>query len=191
VADPFREDGFRVLGERQPEGALVAYAAPPAGQVAIRGRLQTVASAAEDALGAPLPESARMAARTGERTVFRLGRDHWLALSESERDFGRRIAATPGLIATDLSSARARIRIEGAAAPYLIATGVQIDLRDAAFPAGAFAQTPVGPATGIVHRRAETAFDILIARSFAESWLVWLRQAGQEFGLRLAEEDAP
>jgi len=190
VADPNRKDGFERLSERDPGGPLACFAAPPAGQAVLRGRSADGAfrRAAEAALGFALPEDALMAHAEGARAAFRLGPDYWLVVDEGDPAFGRRIAATPGLIAMDMSSARSRARLRGAQAPDLLAAGAAIDLRSSALPTGAFAQTTVGNATAILHVRAPETFDIYIARSFARSWLVWLAHAGREFGLRIGDE---
>jgi len=188
--DARRRDGFEGLSARDPGGLLAAFAAPAAGQAALRGRLDDAGfvQAAEEALGFAPPESSRQAATEGERTVFRLGPDHWLAVDEADAGFGRRLARTHGLIGIDLTSARSRLRLRGDAARDLLAVSAAVDLRPAAFPVGAFAQTPVGPATAILHAREAATFDIYIARSYAASWRVWLDYAGREFGLALGKD---
>lgn len=184
-----KRHGFRGLGAVDPGGALAVFAAPPASQAALRGRLSDTdfVAAAAEALGADLPETSREAGVAGGRTILRLGPDYWLAVDEADGGFGRRLEATVGLNALNASSSRARLRLRGEAARDLLAVGAAIDLRPASFPAGAFAQTAVGNATAILHAREADMFDIYIARSFAESWLLWLKHAGEEFGLTAAE----
>ena len=185
MADANAIDGFALAGATRPAGDLVAYGRPPAAQAVLRGRLADEAfrAAAEDALWAPLPEDPRMASAG---PVYRLGPDMWLAISETDPDFGRKLEATDGLLALDASSTRARLRLGGPGARDVLATGVHIDLRPSRFPKGAFAQTPAGPATIIMHAVEEDAFDIFVARSLAQSWFAWLRHAGEPYGLIVA-----
>ncbi len=190
MADANRRHGFLGLAAADPGDALVAFAAPAASQAALRGRMTDAhfLDATAAALGRPLPASANRALTAGPRTVFRLGPDAWLAVDDADAGLGRRLEETAGLHALDLSSTRARLRLRGAAARDLLAVGAAIDLRAKSFPAGAFAQTPIGNATAILHARADDVFDIYIARSFAPSWLVWLSHAGREFELQIARD---
>jgi len=189
VVDPMRIQGFAGLGDQRPIGNLIAFSAPVAGQAALRGRFQDrdFTQQAENALGFPLPEDTKHAAGDGARRIFRLGPDHWLALDDVDASFGGRLEGTDCLRAIDVSSTRARLRLQGSAVRDLLSVGAQIDLRTRSFPAGAFAQTPVGNATAILYAREENIFDVLIARSFAQSWLVWLEHTGREFGLKLSQ----
>jgi heterotetrameric sarcosine oxidase gamma subunit len=188
VVDPMRIQGFEGLSSQPSAGNLVAFSAPVAGQASLRGRLQDAVFVehAASTLGFSLPEDSRRASSNESRCVFRLSPDHWLALDDVDAGFGLRLEETDGLRAIDVSSTRARLRLQGAAVRDLLSVGAQIDLRVRAFPAGAFAQTPVGNATAILYAREDDVFDVLIARSFAKSWLVWLEHAGREFGLEIS-----
>ncbi len=188
MADATVDHGFPGLSETRPAGALAAYAAPVASQAALRGRLtdQAFRAAAETALGAPLPEDSRRSAVQGPLTLLRLGPDYWLALHATDAAFAERLEAAGAPRALDLSSARTQLRLDGPGARDLLSVGCQIDLRPRTFPAGAFAQTPIGNATAILHATGDDAFAILIARSFAQSWLGWLAHAGREFDLAIA-----
>ncbi|MGZ0186485.1 MAG: sarcosine oxidase subunit gamma [Alphaproteobacteria bacterium] len=188
MVDPMRIQGFEGLSSQPSAGNLVAFSAPVAGQASLRGRLQDAVFVehAASTLGFSLPEDSRRASSNESRCVFRLSPDHWLALDDVDAGFGLRLEETDGLRAIDVSSTRARLRLQGAAVRDLLSVGAQIDLRVRAFPAGAFAQTPVGNATAILYAREDDVFDVLIARSFAKSWLVWLEHAGREFGLEIS-----
>jgi sarcosine oxidase, subunit gamma len=183
--DTARINGFASLGTERPAGNLVAYAMPRAGQAAIRGSAgeATFMAAVSAALGAGLPMESRAAFTDGPLSIMRLGPDNWFAVHDTDAEFGLRVEQTNGFHGINLSSSRARLRIEGDAARDLFSVGSRLDLRSHTFPSGAFAQMPIGNATAILHCRDADAFDVYIARSFAESWLVWLRHAGLEFGL--------
>lgn len=137
-------------------------------------------------LGFPLTMDTDRAGRHGPVTTFRLGPDYWLAVHETDTGFGSRMEGLDGVHAFDQTSARARLRLRGAAARDLLAVGAAHDLRPSKFSAGAFAQTAVGNATAILFATEEDVFDVFVARSFAVSWTRWLEHAGQEFTLELA-----
>lgn len=183
--DTARIHGFASLGTERPAGNLVAYAMPAAGQAAIRGDAAdaTFMAAASAALGAALPMESRAAFTDGPLSIMRLGPDNWLAVHDVDAEFGVRVEQADGFHGINLSSSRARLRVEGASARDLFSVGSRLDLRSHTFSPGAFAQMPMGNATAVLHCRDADAFDVYIARSFAESWLVWLRHAGLEFGL--------
>lgn len=189
MADSNRRHGFESVGDGDPGGSLTAFAAPPAGQAVLRGRLDDpgFADAAAAALDAALPTAPDMALSAGPLTVFRIGPDSWHAVDETDHAFGPRLETTAGLRALDMTSARSRLRLRGAAVRDLLAVGAAIDLRPSAFPPGAFAQTTVGNATALLHAMPDDAFDAYVARSFAVSWARWLNHARREFGLTIAE----
>lgn len=189
MVDAHRRHGFAGLGEADPTGALIAAAAPPAGQAMLRGRLddEDFTAAAEAALGLALPDATDRATSQGAITVMRVGPDMWLAVHETDAAFGAALEDRDDLRALDAGSSRARLRITGAAVRDLLAVGAEIDLRPSALPPSGFAQTTVGNATAILHATAEDTFMVYVARSFAHSWRLWLEEAGLEFGLVMAE----
>ncbi len=191
MPDSVRDQMVTGLGLEKPEGGLIAYAAPPAGQALLRGRLQdsSFVESAAQALGLALPTDPMTASQLDGRVIFRLGPDQWLAVDEADANFGQKLENNDTFAAIDTSSARSRIFIRGSTARDLLAVGAKIDLREKNFPAGAFAQTSVGNANVVVHASGNDAFDIYIARSFARSWTLWLKEAGKEFGLILARSD--
>ena len=183
--DTARIHGFASLGTNGQQGTLVAYAMPAAGQAAIRGDASGcyVHGSGFGCTWCSIASRIAAAFTDGPLSIMRLGPDNWLAVHDADAEFGVRIEQGHGVHGINLSSSRARLRIEGDAARDLFSVGSRLDLRSHTFPPGAFAQMPMGNATAVLHCRDADAFDVYIARSFAESWLVWLRHAGLEFGL--------
>lgn len=110
-------------------------------------------------------------------------------------------AAIPAVIgaATDLSHARAGIRISGAHVEPLMAKAAAIDFSAAAFPPGRLAQTSIHHMGCLVLRRADDVFDLFVLTSFAVAFAEWVIDAAREFGwataspvgLALSEAGAP
>ena len=84
---------------------------------------------------------------------------------------------------TDQSGAYRVLRLEGANARALLASGVFIDLDATAFQAGAAAAVRCGHIAVILLHRANGAFEILVPRSYCESFLHWLNASATMRGL--------
>jgi sarcosine oxidase subunit gamma len=80
---------------------------------------------------------------------------------------------------TDLSHGRVILRLEGDGARRVLQSCAMVDLDPATFPVGRLAQTAIHHIDVLIHRVDETAFEIWVLRSFAESLSEWLLDAGQ------------
>jgi len=80
---------------------------------------------------------------------------------------------------TDVSHGRVILRLEGNASGRVLQSCVMIDLDPGTFPVGRVAQTAIHHIDVLIHRIDETAFEIWVLRSFAESLSEWLLDAGQ------------
>ena len=78
-------------------------------------------------------------------------------------------------IVTDQSGAYCILRLEGAAARDILASGIFIDLDPEAFPAGSAAAVRCGHITVILLHLAGGVFDVLVPRSYVESFKHWLQ----------------
>jgi sarcosine oxidase subunit gamma len=189
---------FLAAQSAPPDDAATVYvqSAPFVGQVSLRGRPDDAAflAAAEEALGLTLPLTAGGLAEGAAHRALWLGPDHWLIVTGEGQ--GPALAASlkdrlRGLFAAvlDVSGARMRLRLGGAAARQVLASGCTLDLEPPAFPAGHALQTPVGNATVILHcldagqGEAEPIYDLYLPRSQALSFWRWLEHAGKPYGL--------
>ncbi len=171
---PEGETGLR-LSER-PVGALWQVAAWP-------DRLGAVAAALAEAAGvAEAPGPGRSAAGP-PACLIRTEPLKWWLLGAA----GLAAPAIPVEDGTvlDLSHARARIALEGPAAPDLLARLVAVDLRPARFPEGAVAATGVH-GVGLLIARVGEAYELFVPRSYARDTLERLTEAGAQFGLEIA-----
>ena len=78
-------------------------------------------------------------------------------------------------IVTDQSSAYRILRLNGAPTRELLASGVFIDLDPSVFSAGAAQALRCGHIAVILLHRTEGAFEILVPRSYVDSFLHWLK----------------
>ncbi len=162
----------------------------PFARVALRGHGDDVRfrQAVESVAGVAPPLVAGHAATGLLATLLWLGPDEWLLASETQEgaDLVVRLRnAFKGMAAaaTDLSDARVVFSLTGIRARDVLAKGCSIDLHPRAFGQGRCAQSLLAKAAVIVHQRGpEPAFDLYVARSFAEYVQAWLLEAGREYG---------
>ena len=108
-------------------------------------------AAVAEVAGGPLPAQPDTWTELAAGQALRLGPDEWLLTSTAARpedwEFGLDEAAAPvGGMAVDVSAQRTTVRVRGASARRLLASGCAIDLRPASFPRGRCAQTLLGQA---------------------------------------------
>ena len=148
--------------------------------------MQTVQKTLEQ----PLPAEAGTFT-SGQHTIYRLGPDEWLVVSElgSENE-------TAGLLAenlagqcyslVDVTGGQIMMRLRGPRAREVLARGCTLDLHPSAFKAGRCAQTTLAK-TSMLIALADDAptFDIIVRRSFAEYAARWLRHSGASIHSRV------
>jgi sarcosine oxidase subunit gamma len=146
-------------------------------------------AALSEQLGLTLPEGP--AASEGNVALFHVApRRWWLVLAEDRsRDLGARLAAAVNGRAalTELSHARAVLRLSGPASRSVLQKLCRIDLHPRALPAGRVAQTPLGQVAALVHALDdEPSFDLYLPRSLAYSGAESLIDAAAEFGVAIS-----
>ena len=137
-------------------------------------------------LGLDLP-AGPVAARAGGILAFHVApRRWWLVLPEDARPLDPDLPAGRAAL-TDLSHARAVIRLGGPDSRSVLAKLCRIDVHPRALPAGRIAQTPLGQVATLVHALDDGAgFDLYLPRSLARSAVESLIDAALEFGLEVA-----
>ena len=168
---------------------------PFLGQLNLRGTGKAWRDAVAGPLGCALPTKPNTVAGSedlavGPRCLW-LGPDEWLVVTapgaegalaaDLEAATGRRHGAV-----VDVGEGRSVITIAGDAAPRVLAKGCALDLHPRVFAAGQCAQSLLAQATVIVHQTSDApAYDIYVARSFAEYLWAWLVDASLEYGYRV------
>ena len=118
----------------------------------------------------------------GDPRSLWIGPDHWLLVSNS---------TTPDSIvsdckeslgeavynAVDYSAALSVLRITGANAGELLATGSGLDFRPDKFPIGMCCRTRLAQIAAVIVRETAEQFDVYIDRSYGTYLLDWLNEA--------------
>ncbi|HJO73579.1 MAG TPA: sarcosine oxidase subunit gamma family protein [Rhodospirillales bacterium] len=176
------EDGPPSLSvhERRARG-LVQVSGWPQSFPSLCRRLETM-------LDFPMPDDGLKAVSHSESTIFRVGPERlWLAGPWPGLD-----SASPGdeAVVTDIGHSRTVLRVAGPQNRVLLNRGLPIDLDEAAFPAGSFAQSVIHHMAVLVHRldrQDEPVFDVYVPRDFAVSFWQWLTEAAEAFGCQIKE----
>jgi sarcosine oxidase subunit gamma len=105
--------------------------------------------------------------QTVTKALCQAGRDHFFAI-------------------TDVSHGHTTVNISGPGAIDTLMKGCSLDLHPSVFRGGCCAQTLLAKA-GVVIRRVDGphSFDLIVRRSFAEYLVLWLQDAGAEYGVDL------
>jgi len=150
----------------EPVSALPAQAHDGDGvRLTERRPVSMVQVAAPNGAALPYPDEPNRA--TGN--ALWLGPRRWLVVDAP---------APPGAIVTDLGQARTVIRLSGARARDVLATGCLLDLHPAVFPPGHCAQTVIAHCTVLIHAVDDTpSFDLYVARSYARHFWEFLVDA--------------
>jgi sarcosine oxidase subunit gamma len=143
-------------------------------------------------LGVAPPITANMVNEAQRNTVYWLGPDEWLVVTPRERrlpvESGLR-SALRGLrfALTDISGGQTVVVLRGDPVRDLLAKGCPLDLHPRVFDTGQCAQSHLAK-TPILLRPlgGEPSFEIIVRRSFADYFWLWLEDAAAEYGLTAA-----
>lgn len=183
VAAPGRDPGSVVVIREVTDVALVQIIARKGRRTDLRRRLEAIADAT--APGRPLS----VVRGNGIALCATGPLEHW-ALSEARDE--ATLLATLGDAVEDAaylygqSHGRAVLRLAGAKAPDVLAKGCPLDLHPRAFPTPGAGHTATERMPVLVVKQDDVpTFDLVVARSYAQSFLHWLRESAQEFGYRI------
>lgn len=126
-------------------------------------------------------------AAAGDLVMRNMAPGEWLVLSHVERpdSLERRLATLLADIAdvVDQSEGRVLLRLSGPNVRRILAKGVAIDLDPSVFAVGQSANLCCGHVAVNFARSGENEFELVVARSFAESLFEDLLIMGREFDL--------
>jgi heterotetrameric sarcosine oxidase gamma subunit len=172
-----------ILAERRPLATVQVAARAEEGRV-VRDALAAALGVAPDA-------ATNRTATRGDTTILWVGPERWLVVEpeRADRDLDtllRGALADTCAGVTDLGNGRTTLRIAGPRSRDLLAKGSAVDFHVRAFPVGACAQGLLGHVGALFHAVDETPrFDLLIARSYAQTVWEWLIESSAEYGCRV------
>jgi sarcosine oxidase subunit gamma len=162
------------------------------GHINVRGdaRDPRFTAAARAVLGADLPLAPNTLSVFREIAIYWLGPDEWLAVTPGDREPGIAAdlrAAFGGLhtAVTELSGGQTMVVLRGAPVRELLSKECPLDFDPRFFRPGTCAQSRLSKAPVLLHALDDgSGFVIVIRRSFADYFRLWLEDAAAEYGLR-------
>ena len=143
-------------------------------------------------VGCELPIAANTLNDAQGNVMYWLGPDEWLIVTPGERaatiESELRTALTGMRAAvTDVSGGQTIVNVRGNKARELLAKGCPIDLHPRVFGIGQCAQSHIAKAPVIIGQlEIQPCFEIIIRRSFADYFWLWLENAAAEYGYAVA-----
>ena len=167
---------------------------PVRGLLVLRGDGASAAfrSAVSGVLGLEPVREPLTAARRRDVSVLWLGPDEWLVVTPERRverieRLLREALEGRHAALTDVSHGRVVLTLSGPDARAVLAKGCPLDLHPRVFGPGRCAQSRLARCQALIHQTtAAPAYEIHVARSFAQYAWTWLEDAGGEFGVRIA-----
>ena len=161
--------------------AVVARLDAGAGFINLRGDAGDAGfgPAVEDALALALPVEANTLS-SGDRRIYWLGPDEWLVrtrIDETRALCSALRAATSELhsAVNEQSGGLVSLLLTGEAVEDMLARGTTLDVHSSRFTRGSCAQTGLAKASVLMARLDEqTAFEIVVRRSFSDYLLRWI-----------------
>jgi sarcosine oxidase, subunit gamma len=144
-----------------------------------------------EALGIALPVLANTVAEGQGNVVYWLGPDEWLVVTPGDLAASVGVAlraALSGLrsAVTEVSGGQTVVVLRGASVRDVLAKGCPLDLDPRVFRVGACAQSHLAKAPILIRPLADgAAFEIVVRRSFADYFWLWLEDAAAENGFAI------
>ncbi len=137
---------------------------------------------------ADLPLVPNATANGTDNSIYWLGPDEWLIVTSAGhvRALSQKIrSALPDIFyaLTDISSGLTSVALSGNPICELLAKECALDFDIRSFPAKTCAQSKLAKTPILIRRTDFDSFEVVIRRSFAEYFWLWLEDASAEYGL--------
>ena len=147
-------------------------------------------SAVEHVLGVALPTQANTSARKGATVVYWLCPNEWLVMvlsgTQGHVEADLRLAMGDQHIAiTDISSGQTLVNLSGTHLAEVLQKSTVYDCHPDNFPVGKVVQTTFAKTGTTLCKLEDGSMDLVIRRSFADYFFLWLQDASEEYGLQI------
>ncbi len=164
------------------------------GHINLRGNPQDprFLTAVQTVLGVAPPVAPNRVVDARGNTLYWLGPDEWLAVTADERSDGLEDALRAVLVGvrsavTDVSGGQTVLMLRGGSVREVLAKGCPLDLHPRVFDVGQCSQSHLAKAPILIRQLdRQPSFEIVIRRSFAAYFWLWLEDASAEFGLAVS-----
>ena len=170
---------------------VTLFERPCLGHLNLRGNAQDSAfvQGVEAALGMPLPVAPCSSSMHDNNYIMWLSPDEWLVVV----DVGEELAAEKRLrehlsghfAVSDISGGQTWLTISGPDSIDVLKKSTGYDVHLDNFPLGKVVGTAFAKSSCHILRTGEFEFQLIIRRSFADYFWMWLQHSSKEFGLKV------
>jgi len=150
------------------------------------------ANAIEQCLGLALPAPLSVVYQ-GETSLQWLAPDEWLLIVPSGEEFATeqrlREAMADGLhySIVNVSGGQTLVELSGSKARQVLMKSTVYDVHPRNFPIGKAVGSTFAKSQLLIRRSGEESWELVIRRSFADYFWAWLKDAGSEYDLQIAD----
>lgn len=159
------------------------------GHLTLRGDGHDAAFAVgvEQATGLPLPGALQLLSQ-GDSSLQWLGPDEWLLIVPSGEEFGaeqrlRKALDGQHFQVVNVSGGQTLLELSGAKVRELLMKSTSYDVHPNNFPIGKAVATVFAKSQLVIRHTGEDTWELLVRRSFADYFWLWLQDASREYGL--------
>lgn len=163
------------------------------GHLTVRGDAAnpTFAGGVHKALGLELP-AALAVSGSGDTTLQWMGPDEWLFICPGGEEFAaeqRLHEALNGehVQVVNVSGGQTVLELTGPNVRDVLMKSTSYDVHPDNFPVGKGVGTVFAKSQLIIRRMGESTWELVIRRSFADYWWMWLQDASAEYGLAIVD----
>jgi sarcosine oxidase subunit gamma len=189
----FHADLNSLVGKGRTNAGVTLREKKLLGHLTIRGNGHDAAFAAgvHKALGMELPGALALVVN-GESSIQWLGPDEWLLIVPSGEEFAaeqKLREALDGLhiAIVNVSGGQSLLELTGPKVREVLMKSTSYDVHPDNFPVGKAVGTVFAKSQLVIRRTDEATWELLIRRSFADYWWLWLQDASAEYGLAIVE----
>jgi sarcosine oxidase subunit gamma len=180
-----------LVGKGRANAGIVLREKKLLGHLTLRGdgHDPAFAGGVHKALGLELP-SALKVVYNGETSLQWLGPDEWLLIVPSGEELAaeqklREALAGLHIAVVNVSGGQTLLSLTGDKVRELLMKSTSYDVHPNSFPVGKAIGTVFAKSQLVIRRADENTWELLIRRSFADYWWLWLQDASAEFGLEI------
>jgi sarcosine oxidase subunit gamma len=182
-------DFASLVGKGRTDAGVVLREKKLLGHLTLRGDGHDAAFAGgvHKALGLELPGALKVV-YNGETSLQWMGPDEWLLIVPSGEELAaeqklREALAGLHVAVVNVSGGQTLLALSGAHVRELLMKSTSYDVHPSNFPVGKAIGTVFAKSQLVIRRADEHTWELVIRRSFADYWWLWLQDASAEFGL--------
>ncbi|MDO6566528.1 sarcosine oxidase subunit gamma family protein [Alteromonas sp. 1_MG-2023] len=191
VQSPLYHADFESLASVTKEGGVSLREAKLLGHLNLRGNSDSpeFKNGVEKALGLTLPLTPCTSLQNDDATIMWLSPDEWLIIVEGGQEATveetLRANITGHFAVSDISGGQTILEISGPDCIKVMQKSTGYDFHLKQFPVGKVIGTAFAKSSTYIRRTSYDSFQLVVRRSFADYFWLWLQQSSKEYGLRI------